>query len=1065
MTLCLCSIALGSALLWAGPPSPATEGPRAAPGISVEFNRDIRPILSDHCYQCHGPDSARRKAGLRLDQEASAKAARDGRHAIVAGDLAASELYRRITSSDDDERMPPVKSGKILTKPQLELIGRWIAAGAKWQTHWAFIPPARPAVPSVKRPHWARNPIDTFILARLEREGLEPSSEAMRGILLRRVSLDLTGLPPDRDEILAFENDHSPNAYEKAVDRLLASPRFGERMAYRWLNVARYADTNGYQTDAPRIMWRWRDWVIDACNRNMPFDQFTIEQIAGDVLPDATLDQKIATGFNRNHRGNAEGGIIPEEYAAEYVVDRVDTTATVWMGLTLACCRCHDHKFDPFSQEDFYRFFAFFNNVPENGRAVKYGNSPPLIKSPTRAQAHELAALQDRLLVLKRRRRKQEPQVASAQAAWEWPLSSDANSDWLSTDQLIAHFSMDGGACFEPATAAARMPASKKAATARFRDGEPRFAAGPVGSALVLDGRGYLDAGDLASFGFYDRFTLSIWIKPTGSRGGTIISRMADQPQGEGYGVGLERGKVQVNLVKRWLDDAIRAQSEATIPLDRWSHLAVTYDGSRLASGIRLYVDGKPARSVVLLEELNQSFLTREPLRIGGGGGAEGRFVGLIDEPAIYHKVVDPEDVLVLATRESIGEIIGTPPSSRTPGQARKVRQCFLAAAAPGPVRALEEQIRKARADIEALLDQIPTTMVMEELPGPRATHLLIRGQYDKPGKKVRPGAIAWLSPWTDGTNADRLGLARWLVDGRNPLTARVAVNRDWQMLFGTGLVKTVDVFGWQGEPPSHPELLDWLATEFARSGWDSKAMLRLMVTSATYRQSSRLAPQILARDPENRLLARGPRLRLTAEMIRDQALFLGALLVDRIGGPSVKPYQPPGLWSELTDDKYVQDHGPDLYRRGLYTFWKRTIPPPMMSAFDAPARETCIVRETRTNTPLQALSVLNDVTFIEAARAFAERILEAPAASPEMRLSVAFEAATGRLPKPAELAILRQSLDDQRSRFRGDPASAGALLESGESRADPKLDPVELAAYTAVTQLILNLDETITKE
>ncbi len=807
MTLRLCSIALGTALLSAGPPGSwsAGEGPHPSPKTTVAFNSDIRPILSDHCYQCHGPDSARRKAGLRLDQEASVKAGRDGRHAIVAGDLDASELYRRITSSDDDERMPPVNSGKTLTKSQVELIGRWIAEGAKWQRHWAFIPPRRPAVPAVKRPRWARNPIDHFILARLEREGLEPSPEAMRGTLLRRVSLDLTGLPPDQNAILAFENDRDPKAYEKAVNRLLASPRFGERMAYRWLNVARYADTNGYQTDAPRIMWRWRDWVIDAYNHNMPFDRFTIEQLAGDLLPGATLDQNIATGFNRNHRGNAEGGIIPEEYAAEYVVDRVDTTATVWMGLTLACCRCHDHKFDPFSQEDFYRFFAFFNNVPENGRAVKYGNSPPMIKAPTRAQQQELAALKYRLSVLKRQRQNCEPQIAAAQAAWESSLSSGLNSDWLSTDQLTAHFSMDGGAAFEPAIPAAKMPKSKKAATARFRDGEPRFAVGPVGSALVLDGRGYLDAGDVAPFGFYDRITLSIWIKPTSSHGGTIISRMADQPQGEGYSVVLDHGKVQVNLVKRWLDDAIRVESEATIPLDRWSHLAVTYDGSRLASGITLYLDGKPARSVLLLDELNQSFQTKEPLRIGGGGGAGGRFVGLVDEPAVYHKVIAPEDALALATRESIGEIVGIAPSSRSPGQARKVRECFLATGAPVAVRALEEQISKAQTDIEALVERIPTTMVMEELPRPRATHVLLRGQYDKPGKRVRPGAIEWLSPAIDGTNADRLGLARWLVNGRNPVTARVAVNRDWQMLFGTGLVKTVDDFGSQGEPPSHP--------------------------------------------------------------------------------------------------------------------------------------------------------------------------------------------------------------------------------------------------------------------
>jgi hypothetical protein len=1058
-------IALGSALLPAGSLSTAADG-RAVPSKStVEFNRDIRPILSDRCYQCHGPDSGKRKAGLRLDQEAPAKASRDGRRPIVAGDLDASEVYQRITTTDDAERMPPVKSGKTLSAAEVELIARWIAEGATWQPHWSFIPPVRPVVPAVKRPEWVRNPIDAFILARLEREGLEPSPEAERGTLLRRVSLDLTGLPPNRDEIEAFERDRNADAYERAVDRLLASPRFGERMAYRWLNVARYADTNGYQTDAPRIMWRWRDWVIDAYNHNTPFDRFTIEQLAGDLLPNATLEQKIATGFNRNHRGNGEGGIIPEEYAVEYVVDRVDTTATVWLGLTLGCCRCHDHKFDPFSQEDFYSFFAFFNNVPENGRAIKYGNSPPLIKAPTRAQDEKLAALQKRLSMFKEERRKCEPQVAAAQAAWESSLRRGRMFDWVDADRLVAHFSMDDSADLPRPGPPRKTAAPEKTCAGHFRDGEPRFGCGPVGSALVLDGQGYLDAGDVAPFGFYDRFTLSVWIEPSGTSGGTIISRMIDEPQGEGYSLVLDRGKLQVNLVKRWLDDAIRVESAAPILPDRWCHIAVTYDGSRLAGGIRLYLDGKPVPLTVLLDELNQSFRTKEPLRIGAGNGGRGRFAGLIDELAIYSKVVTSEDIEVLATKESIGEIIATAPPSRTSGQARKVRKCFLATAAPEPVRALEEQIRQTQVAIEGLLEEIPTTMVMEELPKPREAHVLIRGQYDKPGKTVRPSAIQSLSPSPSGAKSDRLSLARWLVDRRNPLTARVAVNRDWQMLFGAGLVKTVDDFGTQGEPPSHPELLDWLATEFAASGWDEKAILRLIVTSAAYRQSSRFTREHQARDPENRLVARGPRLRLSAEMIRDQALYLAGLLVERIGGPSVKPYQPPGLWSELTDDEYVQDHGPDLYRRGLYTFWKRTIPPPSMAAFDAPARETCIVRETRTNTPLQALSVLNDVTFIEAARAFGQEIMKSTAASSEMRLSAAFEAATGRRPRPAELEILIQSLRDQLERFRADSTSAQSLLDSGESRPDSRLDRVELAAHTAVAQLILNLDETINKE
>jgi hypothetical protein len=1025
-----------------------------ADASAIAFNRDIRPILADNCYQCHGPDGAKRKAGLRLDQESSAKADRDGSRAIVPGDLEASELYQRITAENDSERMPPAKSGKTLSADQIDRIRRWIAQGATWQPHWSFIAPKRPPIPNVRDRDRVRNPIDSFLLDRLERAGLAPSRAAERGILIRRITLDLTGLPPTRREILAFETDESPSAYEKVVDRLLGSPRFGERLASRWLNGARYADTSGYQTDGPRIMWRWRDWVIDAYNRNMPFDQFTIVQIAGDLLPCPTLDQKIATGFNRNHRGNSEGGIIPEEYAVEYVVDRVDTTATVWLGLTLACARCHDHKFDPITQEDFYKFFAYFNNVPEQGRAIKLGNSPPMIKTPTRGQQEKLDAVQTRLEGLEQQAQAREPELASAQRAWESSACERASFDWFSPDQLVARYRLDG------AVAPCR---TSRNVEFHLRGGQPVFTSGPTGSALVLDGRAFLDAGDIAGFGFLDKFTLSAWIKPAGTRGGTIFSRTVDEPEGEGYSAVLEQGKVRVNLVKRWLDDAIRVESAVDVPSGEWTHVAVTYDGSRLASGVKVYLDGKLAPIKVPLDELNQTFQSNEPLRIGGGGGR--RFAGAIGEPSVYAAALVADDIKMLATRESITEILKVPPACRTDGQVRKLRHCFLATDAPDAVRKLYTEIRSVQAALLDLSESIPTTMVMEELPKPRATHVLIRGQYDQPGPRVEPGTPACLSSATAAAQPGRLNLAHWLVDPANPLTARVAVNREWQMLFGTGLVRSVDDFGAQGEPPSHPELLDWLATELVQSGWDVKKMLRLIVTSATYRRSSRVTTEGLDRDPENRLLARGPRLRLTAEMIRDQALQLAGLLVERTGGPSVKPYQPPGLWNELADAEYVQDHGPDLYRRSLYTFWKRTVPPPAMIAFDAAGRESCIVRETRTNTPLQALDVLNDVTYVEAARGFAERIMRELGGTPEARLTAAFQLATARRPRPEELAILLSGFQDQLARFRRDPHGAKALISTGESTRDPGPDPCELAAYTATAQLILNLDETITKE
>ncbi len=1011
--------------------------------------------MSDTCYPCHGPDSARRKANLRFDQESSARADRDGVRAIVPSDLDASELYQRITAEDVDRHMPPAKSGKSLDAKQINLIRRWIAEGAKWQPHWAFIPPRQPAAPLIQHQAWVRNPIDAFIVARLERAGLAPSPEAGRGILLRRVTLDLTGLPPSRAELAAFEGDTDPNAYEKAVDRLLASPRFGERMAIRWLNAARYADTNGYQTDAPRFMWRWRDWVIDAYNRGMPFDRFTIEQLAGDLFPVATLDQKIATGFNRNHRGNAEGGIIPEEYAVEYVVDRVDTTATVWLGLTVGCARCHSHKFDPISQEDYYRLFAFFNNVPENGRALKYGNSPPTIAAPTRSQQEQLDALRRRLADKEQQVRAREPAIAAAQAVWETSILGRSAFDDLRDDHLVVHLGFDED-CEATGLAGPRP---------HFREGRAHFTPGPVGSAIALDGRGYLDVGNVAAFGFYDKFTLAAWIKPEGARGGVIISRMVEESQGEGYSVVLDRGKIQVNLVKRWLDDAIRVETKAAVTPGAWTHVAVTYDGSRVAGGIKITLNGQPLLFTVLLDELNQSFQTKEPLRIGAGGGPGNRFPGAIDEASVFDRALDADEISVLATRESVAEIAAIPRERRTGGQSRKIRQGFLATEAPASIKLSMIVRDSARAELDELIEHIPTTMVMEEMPAPRPSYVLVRGQYDHRGPRVEAGVPKTIGAWPADRKPDRLGLARWLVDPANPLSARVAVNRDWQMLFGNGLVRTVEDFGAQGEPPSHPELLDWLATELVRSGWDTKAMLRLIVTSATYRQSSRVTPEGLRHDPENRLLARGPRLRLPAEMIRDQALSLAGQLVERVGGPSVKPYQPPGLWNELADADYVQDHGPDLYRRGLYTFWKRTVPPPAMVAFDAPGRETCIVREVRTDTPLQALNVLNDVTFVEAARAFAERIMRDVEATPAARLASAFFAATARRPTAAEVNILLAGFEDQLGRFRRDPKAAGALIRAGESLPDPRLDPCELAAYTTVAQLILNLDETITKE
>jgi hypothetical protein len=1022
----------------------------------IDFDRDIRPIFSDTCYACHGPDKANRKAGLRLDQRDSAFARHDDGPAILAGDLSHSALYRRITSHDKDERMPPVDSGRQLTKTQVELIGRWIEQGAVWNEHWSLVPPKRHPAPRVTAANWPCNAIDGFVLSRLEREGLSPSPQADKAALIRRVTLDLTGLPPTPEEFDAFENDRSPAAYERVVDRLLDSPAYGERCAIRWLDAARYADTNGYQTDGERSMWRWRDWVIDALNANVPFDQFTVEQLAGDMLPHATLDQRIASGFNRNHRGNGEGGIIPEEYLVEYAVDRVETTSTVWLGLTLGCARCHDHKYDPLRQTEFYQVFAYFDQVPERGRAIKVGNSPPLIKAPTADEQRQLARLETRRRDLQQQFDHQAAKLADMQTAWERSVDPKVLPvSWAPSSHLVGRWSFER----------ALRGTGPKLPAVVCEQGAPRFVASPVGTGIEFDGQAFVNAGDTGRFGYFDSFTLTAWVKPSGPDAGTIVSRMMESDDGAGYSLSLKRGKLQVNLVQRWLDDAIRVETAERLNPSGWHHVAVSYDGTREAKGVRIYVDGRPRAIHVLLDELNQTFEAKEPLRIGGGGGPSGRFHGALDEVGIYDHVPTPEEILILATPDSLGAICAVPPEKRTAAQSARLRSYYLEAQAPRALRDQVSRLQKIDEQIERFSRSFPTVMVMEEMTPPRETHVLIRGQYDHPAEPVAPGTPACLPPRAAALPNNRLGFARWLVDPSNPLAARVAVNRQWQMFFGQGLVRTTEDFGSQGDRPSHPELLDWLATEFIRRGWDVKSLDRLIVTSATYRQASSATRQQIERDPENRLLARGPRKRLSAEMIRDQALAASGLLAERIGGPSVRPYQPPGLWQDLNGQTYKADSGPGLYRRSLYTFWKRTVAPPAMVAFDASTRETCTVRESRTNTPLQALDLLNDVTYLEASRKLAERVLQMPALSPSQRIERAFRLVLSRRPTTAEARILRQSYDRRLTAFRADPDSARKLLAIGQSPRDTRLDMAELAAGTTTASLIFNLSEAVTND
>jgi hypothetical protein len=973
----------------------------AAWAAGVEFNRDVRPILSDRCVTCHGPDAAAKGLRLRLDREDSAK-----QYAIVAGAPEKSALLQRISSPNRALRMPPHASGLSVSEAERDVLTRWIAEGAKWEKHWSFLPPRRSG---------AGRSIDEFVGQRLAREGLRFSAPADAATLLRRVSLDLTGLPPTIAELDDYLREPSLAAYERAVDRMLASPRYGERMAFRWLDAARYADTNGYQTDVERVMWRWRDWVIEAFARNMPYNEFVRDQIAGDLLPGATQDQIVATGFNRNHRGNSEGGIVPEEYLVEYAVDRVETMSTVFLGLTTGCARCHNHKYDPITQKEFYQLLAFFNHIGEPGRYLKYGNSPPYVKAPTAAHTAELKRLgaeRDRAwLAFHAMSRPMERGLAL------WRKGLGAGVRWNLTDDLREAVDLSG---------------------------------------LQFSGKA-IESGDYANVGYEDRFTLALRFTPE-ARDGVLFHRMNDvENYTEGLGVNLKDGQIEIHFAVRRLDDAIRVKSKERIEVGRPTHIAIRYDGTRLAQGMRLYLDGRPAELEIELDALNQDFKRPGKIYFGAGGGWEKAYRGTMQELRVYGEALAPEEMAMLAIDKPLGQLGGTA------AERELLKRAFLYLNAAPEMRDLYVAARAAEKRLAAYERSIPTVMTMREPAAPPDTHVLLRGAYDKPGEKVMRDTPAALPPFPEDAPRNRLGLARWLTDAEHPLTARVAVNRFWQMLFGTGLVKTTEDFGAQGEFPVHAELLDFLAVEFVESGWDVKRLLKQIVMSETYRQSSAVTPQLLERDPANRLLARGPRVRLPAEGIRDQALFVSGLLTEKVGGPSVKPYQPAGLWSENGGADYVRGKGEELYRRSLYTFFRRTAPPPFFANFDSALREACTVRESRTNTPLQALHLLNDVQFLEAARALAQRVM-GEAAEAE-RLTYLFRVVLARGPREAERRAMTELLAAARDRFLTDTKAAAALLEQGDSPRDVKIPAAEHATWMLAASQVLNLDAALTKE
>ena len=1033
---------------WAISPQLQAETPTAP-----RFNRDIRPILSSNCFHCHGPDENRREADLRLDQEAGLRVA------FTPGDLAKSEGWQRITSDDPDLKMPPPNAPHQLDTAHLDTLRRWIETGAAWEGHWAFIAPAKPAIPKVKGDSVVSNPIDAFILSHLEHEGLQPSEPADRERLLRRVTFDLTGLPPTLAEIDAFLADDSPEAYERVVDRLLASPRYGERMALAWLDAARYGDSSVFHADGPRDMWGWRDWVIDAYNQNKPFDEFTIEQLAGDLLPEATAPQQIATGFLRNNATTDEGGAIAEEYRVEYAIDRVRTTSTVWMGLTMECGQCHSHKYDPITQEDYYRFFAYFNQAADPGMQSRKGNQSPVVQLFDEAATARLDELKTNLAALEKALETRKQAAEPAFLQWAQSAANQGETTLIPTDTL-AHIPLD------------EAEGNKVAATVADESlmltlhGKPSWTKGQQVGAFACDGSNYIDAGDVANFERTDSFSYGCWIKPKGAGGGAPIARMDDGNGYRGFDLYVAGGKVAMHIINTWPTNAVKVTTNATLKPNEWQHVFVTYDGSSKAAGINIYFNGKKQPWSIEQDRLSDTIRTGKTLYIGRRNPGS-PFKGEVDDVRVYARQLSEVEVQALAGNDSVVTLLTKPADQWTPAE----RDTLLTHYLHNHDKAFQQEIAtiaKAKGEIAKGTKPVSTVMMMQDVPQPRMTYVLERGNYASPKKDqpVQPGVPPIFPQPADNAPANRLGLAQWLVQPNHPLTARVTVNRYWYMLFGSGLVRTLEDFGSQGEWPSHPALLDWLAVDFAENGWNVKRTLKQMVMSNTYRQSSRVTPELLARDPENLLLARGPRFRLQGEFIRDNALAASGLLNSEIGGPSVKPYQPAGLWREvsLSGATFKQDSQEKLYRRSMYTYWKRSAPAPSLTIFDAPTRESCVVRRSRTNTPLQALVTMNDPQYVEAARAMAQRVMLEQADSVPEQIALAYRLTTGLRASEGAIGLLQQGYEQELAVFQADGERAKKLLAIGDSKRNESLDAAQHAAMTVVCSLILNLDVTLTR-
>lgn len=1007
----------------------------------VNFSRDVLPVLSDNCFQCHGPDEANREAGLRLDQQEGAFVELDsGEHAVVAGDANASALFARISTDDVDMQMPPAESGKSLTKDQIRIIQEWIEGGAEWSGHWAFDAPVETSIPATVHGWTNHGPIDRFVQRELQRHNLAPARRADKETLIRRATLDLTGLPPTIEDIDAFVADDSPLAFERVVDRLLNSDRFGEHMARQWLDAARYADTHGLHLDNERSIWPYRDWVIQAFNKNLPFDQFTIEQLAGDLLPEPTLDQKVATGFNRCNVTTSEGGSIDEEYYVRYAVDRVETTSTVWLGLTAGCAACHDHKFDPLTQKEFYQLFSYFFSLTEKAMDGNALLPPPSIKVPGELQVAQKAKLESQLVEVRNKIKIALDNFQYTDPLPDQSLGGIARNDipWFDDDLPEgAEKSGDGDKNWQRVTAPDSPVFSGTASIRRSAEG--------------LSQDVFQKAAKPLEIGEHDQLFAYVYLDPEDPPE-TIQLQFNDGAWEHRAYWGANKGHASDKK------GAANFHAGDLPPVGEWVRIEVPAGAVGLTAGAKL----------------NGWAFTQFKGTVYWDKAGRVEIPALVDEQARSLFVWEQFRKLVKypALPEDIQKILDHDRESRSSEQVDALTKYFVEkvnSESREQFSAFEKHVADLTKQIGDLEKAIPSTLIMQEREEPRQAHILERGQYTEKREEVASKVPAWILPQDDDAPTNRLGLAKWLVDPAHPLTARVTVNRYWQQLFGTGLVKTSEDFGIQGEQPSHPELLDWLAIDFVRSGWDVKRFLKQIVMSATYQQESRVTQEKFGADPENRLLARGPRFRLDAEIIRDQALAISGLLVPAIGGPSVKPYQPAGLWKPVgfggsNTREFKQDSGRKLYRRSMYTFWKRTSPPPSMSTFDAPDRETCQVRRARTNTPLQALVLMNDVQFFESARKFAERVICDGGLSDDERLVYAFRTVTARRPNANELASLSRLLDESRREWTSNPEAAQKLLAAGESPRNDRIEADELGAWTMITHLLMNLSEAVTK-